>query len=180
LKVPELIIADRKVAAVEHAKKVGLGDKWYPGWDPLAVPDLEAIVSPANTIGEMSGGYDLALRNAYQRQKIAVQPIVQKSLRERELLLGQARALKVGGAVPWLVVVPTVIGKNDSYGQLQSRVPSLDIIAKGTYNLMLEAYGIGVKNVGTVVLGAGVGGVNYLSAIEAMSEGYFDFLDDHQ
>lgn len=180
MSLPELHIADRKTAAVEHAKKIGLGDCWYPGWDPLAIQNLDAIVSPANTIGEMSGGYDLVLRTAYQRQSIFIQPIVQQSIRLVPIHLGEARAIKVGGKIPWLIVVPTVVGKNNSGGSLQSLTPSLDTIRSGTMNMMKEANRVGVKNVGTVLLGAGVGGLDYMKSVAAMAEGYFDFLDMYQ
>jgi O-acetyl-ADP-ribose deacetylase (regulator of RNase III) len=178
--LPILCIGDRKSAAVEHAERYGLGDEWYAGWDPLAIPALDGIVSPANTIGEMSGGYDLTLRTAYQRQKIAIQPIVQKSIREKKIHLGEARALHVGGTIPWLIVVPTVIGKNDEHGLMQSATPSADIISKGTYSLMKAAMDAGLARIGTVLLGAGVGGMTYTKSVNAMADGYFQFLDDHQ
>ena len=178
--LPILCIGDRKFAAVEYAKNCGLGDEWYPGWDPLAIPTLDGIVSPANTIGEMSGGYDLSLRTAYQRQKIAIQPIVQQSIREKTIHLGEARALYVGGSIPWLIVVPTVIGKNDEHGLMQSTTPNADIISKGTYRLMSAAMDAGLARIGTVLLGAGVGGMSYINSVNAMADGYFQFLDDFQ
>jgi O-acetyl-ADP-ribose deacetylase (regulator of RNase III) len=180
MSLPTLCIADRKPAAVEHAKKIGLGDEWYPGWDPLEIPNIDAIVSPANTIGEMSGGYDLTLRNAFQHQKIAIQPIVQNSLHETPITLGEARIVRTGGKIPWLIVVPTVIGKNDNHGKMQSRTPHSDILVRGTYNLMREATNFGVQRIGTVLLGAGVGGINYLKVVEAMAEGYFEYLDEFE
>ena len=178
--LPILCIGDRKPAAVEYSERQGLGDEWYPGWDPLAIPALDGIVSPANTIGEMSGGYDLALRTAYQRQKIAIQPMVQASIREKPIELGEARAIQVGGTIPWLIVVPTVLGKNDAFGTMQSTTPGADIVTKGTYNMMVEAMNAGLSRIGTVLLGAGVGGMNYVVAVNAMAEGYFQFLDDYQ
>lgn len=180
MELPTLCIGDRKSAAVEYSERYGLGDEWYPGWDPLSIPELDGIVSPANTIGEMSGGYDLSLRTAYQRQKIAVQPIVQDSIRTNPIHLGEARAILVGGTIPWLIVVPTVIGKNDNFGQMQSTTPGADIIAKGTYNLMLAAMNVGLARIGTVILGAGVGGMSYMASVGAMAEGYFQFLDEYQ
>ena len=178
--LPILCIADRKSAAVDYSKNYGLGDEWYPGWDPLAISGLDGIVSPANTIGEMSGGYDLALRTAYQRQKIAVQPIVQESIRKEAIHLGEARALHVGGIIPWLIVVPTVVGKNDDFGRMQSTTPSADVISKGTYNMMLSAMNAGLVRIGTVLLGSGVGGMSYMNSVSAMADGYFQFLDEYQ
>ncbi|MDA9224711.1 hypothetical protein N9P17_07385 [Tateyamaria sp.] len=178
--LPILCLADRKSAAIEYAESQGLADEWYPGWDPLAIPELDGIISPANTIGEMSGGYDLALRTAYQRQKIAIQPIVQNSIRNKPIHLGEARAIQVGGQIPWLLVVPTVVGKNDTHGSLQSTTPGTDIISLGTYNFLVEAMTAGLSRVGTVLLGAGVGGLNYMKSVDAMAEGYFQFLDEYQ
>lgn len=180
MSLPILCVADRKSAAVEHAEKLGLGDEWYPGWDPLEIPNIDAIVSPANTLGEMSGGYDLVLRNAYQHQKIAIQPIVQENLRKSPLELGEACAVATGGKIPWLIVVPTVLGKNDAHGKLQSRTSHVDVLRRGTYNLMRAALACDASRIGTVLLGAGIGGINYMHAIAAMSEGYFDFLDEFQ
>lgn len=180
LQLPKLCIGDHKKAAVEYAESVGLADEWYPGWDPLEIPDLDGIVSPANTIGEMSGGYDLALRTAYQRQRIFVQPIVQKSILDAPIYLGDARAIRVGGRIPWLIVVPTVLGKNDSYGKMQSTTPSADFISKSTYHLMVAAMQNSISRVGTVLLGAGVGGLNYIASVNAMANGYFQFLDEFQ
>ncbi len=178
--LPTLCLADRKSAAVEYAKSQGLADEYFPGWDPLAIPQLDGIVSPANTIGEMSGGYDLVLRRAYQRQKIAIQPIVQHSIRNKPIHLGEARAIHVGALIPWLIVVPTVLGKNDAFSTMQSTTPGADIVTKGTYNLMVEAMNSGVTRIGTVLLGAGVGGMNYMVSVNAMAEGYFKFLDEYQ
>jgi len=59
--VPILVFGDRDRAIVDEAKSIGLGEDWVYG-DPMSV-QLDAIVSPANTVGEMSGGYDLVIRN---------------------------------------------------------------------------------------------------------------------
>ena len=56
---------------------------------------------------------------------------------------------------------------------LQSKTPSADVIERGTYNLMIQAFQYGISRVGTVLLGGGVGGVNTDTALAAMSEGYF-------
>lgn len=178
--LPTLCLGDRKPAAIKYAEAQGLADEWYPGWDPLSIPDLDGIVSPANTIGEMSGGYDLTLRNAYQRQKIAIQPIIQSSIRSTPIFLGDARAIRVGGDIPWIIVVPTVIGKNDRFGFMQSITPGPDIVSKATYNMMIASLNAGLRRIGTVLLGAGVGGLNYMESVNAMSEGYFRFLDEYQ
>ncbi len=61
MEVPSLIFGDLNPSVVEAAKKMNLGEEWVFG-DPMSVP-LHAIVSPANTLGEMSGGYDLVIRN---------------------------------------------------------------------------------------------------------------------
>ena len=64
--VPKLIFGDSKHSTVDQAQKMGLGEEWVYG-DPMA-QELNAIVSPANTVGEMSGGYDLVIRNRLGRQ----------------------------------------------------------------------------------------------------------------
>jgi O-acetyl-ADP-ribose deacetylase (regulator of RNase III) len=177
--VPDLILGDTKTHIIELAEQMGIGDEWVRG-DPMSV-NLDAIVSPANTIGEMSGGYDLKIRTYFEKyQKIPLQQIVQKSIQDKPMVVGQARAIKVGGTIPWIIIVPTVIGRNDSFGKMQTKTPSLDIVHKGTYNFMKAAQQAGIKRVGSVLLGAGVGGGDPRKCLEAMGEGYFDFLDEVQ
>ncbi|EED31267.1 Appr-1-p processing enzyme family protein [gamma proteobacterium NOR5-3] len=172
--IPTLIFGDSNRSVVENARRVGLGAEWIDGDPMLASPD--AIVSPANTVGEMSGGYDLEIRT---KLGIGVEKTVMRSLRESPLLLGQARALKTQSKIPWIIVVPTVVGKlagsggNTEIGSLQTKTPSRDVIENGAYNLMHEAFRHGILRVGTVLLGGGVGGFNTAEAVQAMNEGYF-------
>ena len=61
LGVPVLVFGDLNRSVVARARRIGLGSDWVEG-DPMK-SNLDAIVSPANTVGEMSGGYDLVIRN---------------------------------------------------------------------------------------------------------------------
>tara|TARA_R110002072_G_C7974114_1_gene535140 strand:- start:243 stop:824 length:582 start_codon:yes stop_codon:yes gene_type:complete len=173
--IPELIFGDQNLAVVERARKMGLGCDWVDG-DPMKT-SLDAIVSPANTVGEMSGGYDLVIRN---RLGSGVERTVMASLEQSPLYLGHARALKIESSIiPWIIVVPTVVGKlagsggNTEVGSLQSKTPSAGVIENGTYNLMMEAHKHGISRIGTVLLGGGVGGMNADEALVAMNNGYF-------
>ena len=180
--VPRLVFGDRYADIVEMARKIGLGEEWCDG-DPLKAK-LDAIVSPANTIGEMSGGYDLVIRNTLGAD---VETRVMQSLEEAPLYLGQARALETGSYIHWIIVVPTVVAKpagssgNNAVGSLQSRTPGPEVIERGTYNFMIEAYRNGIERVGTVLLGGGVGGIDRQTAIRAMLTGYncaYDAIDE--
>ncbi|MDB4542911.1 macro domain-containing protein [bacterium] len=174
LSIPVLVFGDINRTVVGKARRLGLGQEWIEG-DPMSA-GLDAIVSPANTAGEMSGGYDLVIRNRLGNK---VEASVMESLKETPIYLGQARALKTGAAIPWIIVVPTVVGKlagsggNTEVGSLQSRTPGPDVIESGTYNLMMMAFQNRIDRVGTVLLGGGVGGVNTDIALSAMNDGYF-------
>ena len=104
--VPKLIFGDSKHSTVDQAKKMGLGEEWVYG-DPMA-QELNAIVSPANTVGEMSGGYDLVIRNRLGRQ---VEQKAMASLADSPMYLGQARVVATQANIPWLIIVPTVVGR---------------------------------------------------------------------
>lgn len=176
--VPVLVFGDRSPYIVEKAQKIGLGEEHIHG-DPMTA-DIQAIVSPANTIGDMSGGYDLVIRN---RLGIEVEDDVKESLSKFPLYLGQARTIKTHDPkIKRLIVVPTVVGAlrggNTSIGSLQTMTPSMDVIERGAYNLMIEAYKAGISKVGTVLLGGGVGGAPKEQALRAMLEGYGKAYDE--
>jgi len=80
------------------------------------------------------------------------------------------------------VVVPTVVGSlvggNNEVGTIQSLTPSIDVIEIGAYNLLMEAYRSGVKRVGSVLLGGGVGGIRKELALKAMLAGYGKAYDE--
>jgi O-acetyl-ADP-ribose deacetylase (regulator of RNase III) len=172
--IPVLVFGDLNRSVVEKAKQIGLGSDWLEG-DPMN-SELEAIVSPANTAGEMSGGYDLVIRN---RLGAGVEHRVKASIEKSPMYLGQARVLETGSSIPWIIVVPTVVGTLTGSGghsgasALPSKTPGADVIEKGTYNLMMEAYKHGISRVGTVLLGGGSGGLSAEVALAAMNEGYF-------
>ena len=180
--IPKLVFGDINREMVSLAEKIGLGEEWVCG-DPMSA-GLDAIVSPANTVGEMSGGYDLVIRNRLGRQ---VEQAVMASLADTPLYLGQARAIATQASIPWLIVVPTVVGRlagtggNTSVGSLQSKTPSVEVAELGTYSLMHAAFDKSIKRVGTVLLGGGVGGLGAEPALRAMLSGYlraYDELDE--
>jgi len=99
------------------------------------------------------------------------------------IFLGQARFFSTfHPSIKSLIVVPTVVaslvGGNNEVGTLQSRTPSIDVIERGTYNLMMEAYRHDIRKVGSVLLGGGVGGVRLEAALRAMLEGYGKAYDE--
>ena len=177
--VPKLIFGDSKHSTVDQAKKMGLGEEWVYG-DPMA-QELNAIVSPANTVGEMSGGYDLVIRNRLGRQ---VEQNAMASLADSPMYLGQARVVATQANIPWLIIVPTVVGRlagqggNTAVGSLQSKTPGVEVVERGTYSLMHAAFDAGIERVGTVLLGGGVGGLAAEQALRAMLSGYLRAYDE--
>ena len=174
--VPILVFGDRTSSVVDMAKKIGLGEEWVVG-DPMNA-NVNAIVSPANTIGDMSGGYDLVIRNKLGSH---VEDLAIESLRHSELPMGGARAIKTQSSIPWMIIVPTVVGSlsggNTQVGSLQSKTP-IDVIERGAYNMMMEAYRNNIPRLGSVLLGGGVGGVLKDKAIRAMFDGYMKAFDE--
>ena len=164
--VPTLVFGDRNLTMVAKAKKMGLGSEWIEG-DPMNASDLDAIVSPANTIGEMAGGYDLVIRT---RLGAEVERRVKESIKSEKMFLGMARVLETGASIPKIIVVPTVMATTCA---VPSKTPGTDVIEIGTYNLMMEAYRNNIKRVGTVLLGGGIGALSPDAALAAMELGYF-------
>ena len=176
--VPTMVFGDINLAVVAKAEAIGLGDEWVKG-DPMNATNLDAIVSPANTVGEMSGGYDLIIRN---KLGMVVEDIAMKSLANEKIYLGQCRVVKSGnGVIPNLMIVPTVVGAlrggNTSAGSLQSKTDP-EVIRKAAYNMMMEAFNSGIDRFATVLLGAGVGGVDTDTALTMMLDGYLDAYDE--
>ena len=176
--VPTMVFGDINLAVVAKAEAIGLGDEWVKG-DPMNATNLDAIVSPANTVGEMSGGYDLIIRN---KLGMVVEDIAMKSLANEKIYLGQCRVVKSGnGVIPNLMIVPTVVGAlsggNTSVGTLQSKTDP-EVIRKAAYNMMMEAFNSGIDRFATVLLGAGVGGVDTDTALTMMLDGYLDAYDE--
>jgi len=175
--IPILVFGDKTQSVVDRAKAIGLGEEWVTG-DPMNAR-LDAIVSPANTVADMSGGYDLVIRNRLGTQ---VEDIARNSVDRTPIFLGQARVVDTKNTlIPHMIIVPTVVGAlaggNSEVGSLQSRTPSEDVIERGTYNFMMAAYQSGLNRVGSVLLGGGVGGVNKEIALKAMLVGYLKAYD---
>jgi O-acetyl-ADP-ribose deacetylase (regulator of RNase III) len=176
--IPTMIFGDINREVVNKAKKIGLGDEYIMG-DPMNAANLDAIVSPANTVGEMSGGYDLIIRN---KLGTIVEDIAMKSLAAEKIYLGQCRVVKSGnGIIPNLMIVPTVVGAlvggDTLAGTLQSKTDP-EVIKKAAYNMMFEAYKNGIARFATVLLGGGVGGVDADLALKMMLEGYLEAYDE--
>jgi len=81
--VPVMVFGDMDASVAAKAEKMGLGEEWVRG-DPMKAPNLDAVVSPANTVGEMSGGYDLVIRN---KLGMGVQQKAMKSLEKMPLVV---------------------------------------------------------------------------------------------
>lgn len=73
------------------------------------IPDITAVVSPANSFGFMTGGFDLYLSQFFGWSlQEKVQRIIHQS-HDGELLVGKAFAVQTGhDTVPWVIVAPTM------------------------------------------------------------------------
>lgn len=176
--VPVMVFGDMDASVVSKAERLGLGEEFVRG-DPMKARNLDAVVSPANTVGEMSGGYDLVIRNKLGMQ---VQVRAMKSLERQKMYLGQCRIIPSGnGRIPYLMIVPTVVGQlrggNTEVGSLQTKTPP-EVIKKGAYNMMMEAHRKGIDRFATVLLGGGVGGVPKEQALKLMLDGYLQAYDE--
>ncbi len=100
----KIIIADHNKSTISSINECN------PSFDvelgnPLAF-DIDAVVSPANTMGIMNGGYDAVLRRYFG---VGIEYTVRMYFDKFQIDVGEAIAVKTGHPkVEWLIVTPTV------------------------------------------------------------------------
>jgi len=135
----------------------------------------DAIVSPANSFGDMGGGLDKAIDDFYKRQ---AQQRVMNEIRENylgELPVGKAITLKMDSMqFPYLIVAPTmrIPGKlhNSINAYLAMRAILVELIMqnkKGIKNL---------RHVAIPALCTGIGGMPYQEAADQMLTAYKNIM----
>jgi len=137
---------------------------------PLAY-EIDAVVSPANTLGIMSAGFDADLRRYFGT---AVENKVRKSLDKNELGVGQSRAFETPNHdIKWLIVSPTVSLVNGFTNDVTVAYSAANSAVK-------VAYEAGARYIGMTGLGTGAGKLPVRAAARQQFKGIEDALDDIQ
>ena len=164
-----------KILVADHNKStIASINECNPSFDielgnPLAF-DIDAVVSPANTMGIMNGGYDAVLRRYFG---IAIEYTVQKYLDKFKIDVGQAIAVKTGHPkVNWLIVTPTVSVTGEGLSGHES------VSYACAYNSVKAAHERGVKYLGMTGLGSGVGGIDRRASARQQVQGIEDALSE--
>ena len=137
--------------------------------NPLAF-DIDAVVSPANTMGIMNGGYDAVLRRYFG---VGIEHTVRQYFDKFKLDVGEAIAVITGHSkVEWLIVTPTVsVTGEGSSGHAT-------VSYSCAYNAVKAAHEKGVKYLGMTGLGSGVGGLDRRVSAKQQVQGIKDALSE--
>ena len=134
----KVLIADHNKSTIASINECNPSFEVEEG-NPLAF-DIDAVVSPANTMGIMNGGYDAVLRRYFG---IAIEYTVQKYLEKFKIDVGQAIAVKTGHQkVNWLIVTPTVSVTGEGLSGHES------VSYACAYNSVKAAHERGIKYLG--------------------------------
>ena len=164
----KIIIADHNKSTIASINECNPSFEVEEG-NPLAF-DIDAVVSPANTMGIMNGGYDAVLRRYFG---IAIEYTVQKYLDKFKIDVGQAIAVKTGHPkVNWLIVTPTVSVTGEGLSGHES------VSYACAYNSVKAAHERGVKYLGMTGLGSGVGGLDRRASARQQVQGIEDALSE--
>ena len=135
--------------------------------NPLAF-DIDAVVSPANTMGIMNGGYDAVLRRYF-----GIEYMVKQYLDKFNLDVGEAIAVKTGHSkVEWLIVTPTVSVTGEGLSGHAS------VSYSCAYNAVKAAYAKGIQYLGMTGLGSGVGQLDRRISAKQQVQGIEDALNE--
>ena len=164
----KVLIADHNKSTIASINECNPSFEVEEG-NPLAF-DIDAVVSPANTMGIMNGGYDAVLRRYFG---IAIEYTVQKYLDKFKIDVGQAIAVKTGHPkVNWLIVTPTVSVTGEGLSGHES------VSYACAYNSVKAAHERGVKYLGMTGLGSGVGGIDRRESARQQVQGIEDALSE--
>ena len=162
----KVLIADHNKSTIASLQECNPSFEVEAG-NPLAF-DIDAVVSPANTMGIMNGGYDAVLRRYFG---IGIEYTVQKYLAKYNIDVGQAIAVKTGHPkVHWLIVTPTVSVTGEGLSGHES------VSYACAYNAVKVAHQRGVKYLGMTGLGSGVGGLDRRVSARQQFQGIEDAL----
>ena len=137
--------------------------------NPLAF-DIDAVVSPANTMGIMNGGYDAVLRRYFG---VGIEYTVRQYFDKFKLDVGEAIAVITGHSkVEWLIVTPTVSVTGEG---LSGHV---SVSYSCAYNAVKAAHEKGVQYLGMTGLGGGVGGLDRRVSAKQQVQGIEDAMNE--
>ena len=137
--------------------------------NPLAF-DIDAVVSPANTMSIMNGGYDAVLRRYFG---VGIEYTVKQYFDKFKLDVGEAIAVITGHSkVEWLIVTPTVSVTGEG---LSGHV---SVSYSCAYNAVKAAHEKGVQYLGMTGLGSGVGGLDRRVSAKQQVQGIEDALSE--
>ena len=164
----KVLIADNNQSVITAVEEYDPTFEFAYG-NPLAF-DIDAVVSPANTRGIMSGGFDGVLRRFFGA---AIEVKARSFLDENPLDVGQAVAIRTSHeTIKWLILAPTVnfIGNGFSGGAT--------ISYSCGFNAVMAASKAGAQKLGMTGLGTGVGGLDIRKSIRHQCDGIEDALFD--
>ncbi len=132
----------------------------------------DAIVSPANSFGDMSGGIDKKIDEHFKGK---AQSIVMNKIRQEyygELPVGSVMIIPMSqGKYPYLIVAPTM----RIPGRLSENSINVYLAMRGILSQVLrynESNNGGIKRLLIPGLGTGVGGFNYAASAQQMCTAY--------
>ena len=165
----KVLVADRTPAIITTFNQLNPSFEAVVG-TPLAY-EIDAVVSPANTLGIMNAGFDADLRRYFG---MGVENMVRKSLDENALGIGQSRAFATPNHdIKWLIVSPTV-------HLINGYTNDASVAYSAAYASVKAAYGAGARYIGMTGLGTGAGNLPYQEAAKQQFKGIEDALDDIQ
>ena len=166
-----------KILVADHNKStIASINECNPSFDvelgnPLAF-DIDAVVSPANTMGIMNGGYDAVLRRYFG---VGIEYMVGKYFEKFKLNVGEAIAVKTGHSkVEWLIVTPTVSVTGEGLSGHAT------VSYSCAYNAVKAAYEKGVNCLGMTGLGSGVGGLDRRESARQQVKGIEDAMSEFE
>lgn len=130
--------------------------------------NVECVVSPGNSKGVMSGGYDLAI-TLYYGPEITIN--VQKYIKQHYYGLqpvGSAFIIDIPNSNQKLIHCPTMVGP--------SLISDLSIIDKCMYNVLTVAKKNNINSIVIPAFGGATGGVSSGDVAKHMFNGYKKFL----
>lgn len=164
----KVLLADNQQKVITAFKECNSSSEVHLG-NPLSF-EIDAIVSPANSLGIMNGGFDAVLRRFFGTY---IEQRVRMYLHKFELEVGNAIAITTGHKkIKWVIVSPTV----SAYGAGFSGYPSVSYAC--AYSSVHAAYQTGAKSLGMTGLGMGAGGLEIRKAARSQCQAIEDALEN--
>ena len=176
---PQIIFCDQKLELCQKVtEKFSEVDQIEIIHGDIFKVKTDALISPANSFGDMSGGIDRAIDNHYGG---SAQKLLQHEIREEffgELPVGMAILLEMGSSnFQYLIAAPTM------------RIPG--ILRKDSINVYLamrailvcalrynEKHGFRIQKIAIPGLGTGVGGMDFEESARQMYGAYGNIYED--